>query len=1008
MAYSSLYKAVPTLISDGINISDLSYTVSQTRDNVYDNLDKVEFNPEICLDILESHLYPIFKDKEFYSKAFKALETHSHKDLNLYRQIQRLVVRLDLYSRISPLNGYAIEPKEYLKYSLLYGPSFAQWLSKARAAMTIKSLSARLLEENKTFVESIENNEYGIILNKEKYDYDSFLNERYLIDFKETGSDLHWAFKPVEAEGSFLEVFRKGCKNLLSRFKVDKIEPAGEHEFSRWINDSITQTSDGPIVNRTLLRSLAEKKELPSLMKGPFKGPLEFSRQVVHIDPANVRDTWQCYPETLFCIKRVSHLLRQVLEPIPFSAMASPLSAAKRRKKLKLASNFFMFDFKKCGLTVNRELLTIMGEELNELYPGKGFGEMSLWKDIVLHSGQQVLNPPRGTGLGNCNEGITLLQCVIGYIIYYYHQIDSIFFNDDGVFLDKGEVRVPFTKILTLMIKLGMIINLEKTMISRFNVFCEDYTTPKELDYRKLQHLIIPFADVFFKRNICIAKSLYYALQRNLIGKRTSVNILPSLVSYYGFEFHKMEIYLPFEFGGWSYYGSTSVNEVIRFLFDPSFIIGSEGSIPFAKEWMGYLIRHHKTCKDLTKRTKILYRSFVPNPFTDRELTQDHSEEGQDLLISLGLRTNKQERLMSDDLYNVRGSKNAKPKLLAGISEKLRRYRKTLWRNFRRYHSQNMTLKPVEGHLMMALEYFRGNEQIPMNYLPPDFTIRKWGVSPDYIPLKRLLIPKIKRESTEASRWGLTQLVESFQSGVILKGTKVFSLAFEVMRQKRQYILGNTAFRDPAESYALPNWLYLFVNRKKYAVILYYQITKGLFPVFWINMPEFDKSIDKALNPIKYIFPNVHKEFRALLSLSPKREWKLFVEDVISLQRYEKESDFRRLVHLLRSAYTEFEDIYKMEVKVPFDEEQDQLLYFPVDEHLANHIVGEKTVEDMLEDVLDIAELDLHSEQNSEARSESPRPDSVLGDEVPEDVISDEDFEDPDRDLIADLFNELQ
>ena len=364
------------------------------------------------------------------------------------------------------------------------------------------------MKSNESFISEQFKDPFGILKIQEKYDYDSFLHERYLIGWSETSTDFEWAFKPLEVEPDSLRLFRDYARSMFREYKLSEVVESNDDDFRHWISDSITRTDDGPMVNRTLLRDLSSTDSLRPMMERHEVSPLRFSRSIVQVEPGNVRDTWQCFPDTLFVVKRVSHLLRQVLEPIPFSGMCSPRKYIQRQKLLKKKGTFLMFDFKKCGLTVNRELIAILGEELELLYPGKGFNEMTYFRNIVVENEGNPMRPIRGVGLGNCNEGVTLIQCVIGYMLYKKRGFDSIFFNDDGAIFTPGEdERKAFTLALTQFNRIGMIINLEKTVFSTFNVFCEDYVTDKTLDYTKTQLLIIPFVDCFLIAKQIISKN---------------------------------------------------------------------------------------------------------------------------------------------------------------------------------------------------------------------------------------------------------------------------------------------------------------------------------------------------------------------------------------------------------------------------------------------------------------------------------------------------------------------
>jgi len=526
------------------------------RDIILEDLDFSRRYYYIYENKYQGLLYNLEDPELGLQRLFSALQGFYLEDNDPFHiHVQRLVMKLMLYSQVNPPNGFAIDPRDYIKYNIRDGPSFTTWLKKARQAMMIKSLSHTLIEDNKSFICEVESNEYNISLNKERYDYDSFFHEQHLLRFKEEADDFAWAFKEVKDDTRWYGLFRTAAKTILSRYKRREIHQCDHEEMATWISDSVTQTDEGPIINRKLMRKFAvEGITLNEINESKKQTDMRFLRKSVFVSPGNARDTWQCFPRTLFKVKRISHLLRQVLDPLPNSAMADPKKAWQRRKKIHNNEHmYFHFDYKKCGLTVNRKLLVILGEELESIYPGQGFDELCHFGDVIVRNGSSDLRPLRGVGLGNCNEGVTLIQCVIGQILSSARHLDGVFFNDDGVFSGTfDEIQTSFGWILTAISQLGMIINLKKSFISECNVFCEDYFLTKDnMSYEKIQSLIIPFSEIFFVNNISKAKILCSDLCRNLVGRRINIELFYSFCTWWGYEFHPSEYWWPFEFGGW-------------------------------------------------------------------------------------------------------------------------------------------------------------------------------------------------------------------------------------------------------------------------------------------------------------------------------------------------------------------------------------------------------------------------------------------------------------------------
>jgi len=953
----------------------------------WNEIPTVQYDEKKCKTFYREYILPIAKEVgDPLFNIFRILDTYDEEDLNpLIRHVQRLAMRLIIYRHTNPSKGFAINPLNYLIRSINDGPVFANWLKKVRAAAVIKTLSVRPTKYNETYMAENLRDPYGILEIRDSYDYDSFFNERFLIPFEETGSDFEWAFKPIDTKPAIMTAFKTVARSLLLRHKVS-IDSYGDQDFATWISDSVTATDDGPKINRTLLRELEEKKELDDIVKYNGIRSLKFNRQTVFVEPGNLRDTWQCYPETLFCIKRVSFLLRQVLEPIESSGMCSSGAFIKRKKLLRQDKKFMMFDIKKCGLTINRELITILGEILNEIYPGKGFDELLAYKDITVMQGSTPHHPPRGVGLGNCNEGVTLIQCVIGEICRIRHDMQSLFFNDDGVIgiPEDGDIHQAFNFIFSIYNGCGIIINLEKTMISKYNIFCEQYTVVKDLDYRKLSLVLIPFAECFFKVNITAAKHLYNTLIRGLIGKNISFDILPDIIAYWGYEFHVSEITLPYEFGGWRYYGCTSVNEVLRFVFDPTLFEGEKGHNSINAQWIGYLIRIGTVIGFKRSGRNIQYRKFVANPYKGWETVLGDSEFAEELLAKIGSKTNTKIREDLDSLYNERGSKNAKPNVKVGFWNKQHIFRKAMWRNFWSVRGEHMRIGKSEGELRAALEFMKETEEVPNGYCPPDFMILETQpIEPDHTTkLGRVLVPSYKND-IRSSYWGRQCLIRSMYLGRIIKGTEIFSLESEIHRNKNKSIISDSLLIDSRRDVMPPTWIYNFLPRRDFARILFIRIYKSKkVPTKWRDYVSTSDVIDMALNPIRYIFPESYSKFTKLARSCPK-QIKAALSEMISMYDIDNHVIFNDLCDI-------FERVVLPTVldnpgpEWDFDDERGVCQDLPLEHVAGEEVIGERDIDELLEDFIDDHYQNYYDSDSDEDDLLEYQDDTIEFDEVEE------------------------
>jgi hypothetical protein len=919
---------------------------------------KLPHNQE-CLNKLDEISHLLLRGDEVIPQIWKReLRKYLETKNQVSGHLALLALRLIVYEEVKPVNGKHFRSVDYIRYSLQYGPSFAELLKKIRGAATIKTLASRTIIDNTKYFDEILNNDLQIIIDLDrKWDYDSFLNERFLIDYIDEASDLHWSFQPVEEDNDILESFRMAARDLIESYKINDIEVPGNDQYATWINDSVTPSEEGQKINRTLMRELAKTGKIPSLMEPSKDRPMRFKRSIVPVGPANIRDTWQCYPDTLFSVKRISFLLRQVLDPIPYSAMGHPLKVTKRRKLLKKKdSQYLMFDYKKCGLTVNRKLLEILAEELEAVYPGKGMDEMLRFRNINLEQEDVTLHPLRGVGLGNCNEGVTLIQCVVGHMVKHKFGTNSIFFNDDGVFEIGDNLYRQFSWIGTILSGLGMILNMKKTFISRNNIFCEDYEIidKEKFDYSKTQLSLVPFSNCFFSETIGSAKALFSSIKQGLIGKKIETdNFLSSLVDFYGYEFHKSERLWPFEIGGWQYFSETSLNEVLEFTFSTERFMPtceSKSFIPFIREWIHYLINHHKISKLLSKRGNIPYRSFVENPFQNPRYKSPQSEEVKGLLAKIGLQTNLQMKEGLDELYNHRGLKNAKPKIKSALARQRHSSRLNIWRSFIAYNKRiRDRFYPSWSNIMKVMNFMKGDSNLPSYYLPPSILVEGWKESYPSRKRGRYYIPKPGIKLKKNDFEGRNILLESASQGRFKKGSDIYAGKYEMLSSRERPIFSDIDLIEPGDMIYPPDYIYLFCPTKQIATTILYS-KYGKVPHKWILEDTPENALKKYLNPLEEIFP-----FRANLWRRVKREYNKYnlnqvLRDALRLVEIDSEEDCDILFRELRVLLEEEILKPKPEKKI-LDSEGDpfELNYIRIDEQLSSQMIGETNMDDLID-----------------------------------------------------------
>jgi hypothetical protein len=887
------------------------------------------------------------------------MENYHLNNDQLSGHIALLAGRLIAYEEVNPPNGKHFNPLHYIQYSLEFGPSFASLLKKIRQAATLKTLASRVIVDNDKFFDEICHNDLNITVDlTSNWDYDSFLNERFLIDFLEEGSDLHWAFAPLEENSASLDSFRLAARSLFRSYAPDEITKPGKEEYSTWISDSVTP-SEGPSINRTLMRKLALEGTIESLETYDINEPMRFKRSKVPVCPANMRDTWQSYISTLFSVKRISYLLRQVCDPLPYSAMGHPEKVIRRRKMLKKDNQYLMFDYKKCGLTVNRNLLMIIAEELDALYPDKGFDEIFRFKTVQLENETVTLYPPRGVGLGNCNEGITLIQCVFGHMVKNKFGTNSIFFNDDGVFQIGDNLYRQFAWTASLLEGCGMILNLKKTFISRNTIFCEDYEIlgEQQYDYSKTQLSVIPFVNCFFSATISDAKALFSSIKQGLLGKVIGVaNFLPSLVQFYGFEFHKSEYLWPYELGGWSYLGDTSLNECINFIFSPQDYLESceeRSFIPLLKEWVYFLVNHEQISKKLVKRGRIPYRQFVSNPFKVGNLNSPHSEEVEGLLHSLGLQNNREKKKGLDDLYNYRGLKNAKPRIKLALAKQRYTSRRQVWREFREFNKiERPRFYPFWTDILKVLNYMKGDSNLPSFYFPPSVLVEGWKESTNLRKRGRFYIPGQGKLVRKGDFEGRNILFESITQNRFKRGSDILAGEYEILAHKDRPIFSDIDLFTPRDNIYPPDYVYLFVPNKQIATTVMYSKYKKV-PFKWVERDTPKHALKAFLNPLEMLFPAFANKWRRIRREFAKTNHLELLRTFLKGLEIDGEKDCKILFPILNELLVKAIE-NDSHVITPYTEDNIndpyELDYIREDDRLAEKLIGERNVNDLCDE----------------------------------------------------------
>jgi hypothetical protein len=843
------------------------------------------------IDVIHRYQYVIDRYKETINDPISTLrlvfdlrEKYTRNtSCQLELQLSKLVFRLLVYRSLScHKDKEDVHSEYYLEGTLKYGPVYTEYVKKLRNLAFIQSTSDSMLKSTKADIQQILDRGFLPRLDiSRKYNYDDFLSEQYLILWEEIVDDFKYAFLPVTEDREIISSFKLHSLLYLSKYKIEEIIHPDETERLTWISDSQTFDGERSANNRVYLRSIIKEGTYHEKMR--LTKNFSFKRAIIPVSPGNFRDSWEPDISTLFTIKYLSFILRQITAELPNSAMADSITALRRKRCLQdIHSNYIMIDLKKAGLTLNRSLISIVKESLLQIYGDKTFEYLDGYQNCKVLSNQKVFYPIRGSGLGNANELMTIIQCIIGSMIESLAPGErSIFFNDDSVFVTKRRSYQSLAFIMLVYQGLGLILNRGKCIFSRGNVFLEEYLLEDYygVDYSKYQLLLLPFVECFFQQEIWQSKRLFYSLDRGLIGTGVNAHFAFLNILKRNYEFRFREYVLPYHFGGWYDSSRTNFSDCLRFIYEPSEILDDPndlGPIPFWKEWIFYNLRQSEIDgESLLKKTQIPFKEHVEKPLKVF-LFDNPGNENSWIYDMIGELKPSQFNKTFEDLYNFRGLKNAKPHVKSGMAVKIRLSRRRSFKRFLELRSViNFRNEACYGDIILALKYIKGHVDAPDNISIPSILVKTRGhdVRPNLD--KNLIVKKPVYKARLSSYQQLNRTVESMMTGSVwYHGSDPF--AFRSIRVKRKYGKLISSIGIPPKDISinkLSPFLQRFGCRSDLLQFDYFLKHNGRTILEErSSLPSGQTWIDPLrIDPIITLYPEKRKKWKDLVSLHKSR-----------------------------------------------------------------------------------------------------------------------------------------
>jgi hypothetical protein len=444
--------------------------------------------------------------------------------------------------------------------SLIEGPIFTDYLKKEQG---------RLIREAHRY-----NSEKS--LKEATLRYEHTLNLYYLINWREECNDFDYQLiEPLEINDYYGQNFFDAIESFLDKLP-EKFNPRVDPK------EVLSTFSSSQSLNPQTLKSEKFYIARQRPWGRDFSTNFRAKRCIVPVGPGNYRDAILLPIDVYNSLRLADKEIIQLLEYHKYSGLTLKPSTQDTRIRRVCSPKgrrlFYLRDFKKNGLTMNRELLLRTAAIIEKKFPNCHFGFYKTFRsmDVYRDDLNAWISTKRGVGLGQECALFTFIQCIIVDCIKAYvtsHlkvKIDAVTFNDDIVISVTKLDDTSWEDIISLVEEfdddickhLGLVVNKDKSYWSEDSIFCEEYTNSRFKDKKGLRECAI--ASACSCLNIYHAKSLIASMGNFLTWSETEIEALRDVIDFWGFEFHEQEWLLPFELGGWISDYSNGLNTVLR------------------------------------------------------------------------------------------------------------------------------------------------------------------------------------------------------------------------------------------------------------------------------------------------------------------------------------------------------------------------------------------------------------------------------------------------------------
>jgi len=499
-------------------------------------------NPVLFSPVLAKYVHKCLKEA-FATKRPLFYDPPRTGFARLDGEIKRFITSLCAY--IDPRSEPVMSLSELIDGVL--NKDYVSYLKKVRFKSFVRSINGTFTEPDPDLedIPCYDINDIGQIFN---YRYWFFWSE-------EDPHDELWSFEPLEP---LSQEVKDEFKDILRSFLPEDIEEVNPLEV---LLSSSSSSADSMLTDGSQPVFIEKQNSKGNVFS---RDPLVAKIVFVQKSPGDTRGASVHTIAQSNTIKLIEKQMCEIARVIPHSAYVSDKDEFDRRFKSyqRKFSRHFCKDYKKDGLTKNRELLMLILEVCASKYPDiTAFSDYqnlySSWS-FYYPDDKKLRTPPRGIGLGMSSAMTTIIGCVVIQVCLqrlqargdlYFSGAEGLVYHDDNTigFFDDESLQ-SFDEIDDqVCCELGIIKNKKKSFYADEFVLFERYSNSlNEKKSYQLNLLYSPYAAC----NIVQGKDLL----QQIVRFQSDFDVLQftsGYEEYFGYEFHPGEYKKPYRLGGW-------------------------------------------------------------------------------------------------------------------------------------------------------------------------------------------------------------------------------------------------------------------------------------------------------------------------------------------------------------------------------------------------------------------------------------------------------------------------